>query len=88
MWTDMEKQEVLQALARIEKQQSELDDAVFGDDRQGRDGLIKDMKVVHAFILRWDKREYAVRAVVLLLGSNLVLTLLSLLFTFVIGGQQ
>jgi hypothetical protein len=84
MWTDMEKEQVLAAVTRIERQLDGLDDAVFGDDRQGRDGLIKDMKVVHAFILKWEKREYTIRAVILLLSSNLVLTLLTLALTFLV----
>jgi hypothetical protein len=84
MWTDMEKEQVIGAVTRIEKQINDLDDAVFGDDRQGRDGLIRDMKVVHAFILKWEKREYTIRAVILLLSSNLVLTLLTLALTFLV----
>ncbi len=86
MWSDEEKLEVMDALRRIEKTVSELDDAVFGDDRQGREGLVKDMKVVHAFILKWEKREYTIRAFFILMTSNLVITLLTLIFTFVIGG--
>ncbi len=86
MWTDEEKREVMDALRRIENTVSELDDAVFGDDRQGREGLVKDMKVVHAFILKWEKREYTVRAFFILMTSNLIITLLTLIFTFVIGG--
>jgi hypothetical protein len=84
MWTDMEKQQLLEAVDRIESQLEQLDDAVFGDERQGRDGLIRDMKVVHAFILKWDKREYTVRAIILLLSSNLILTLLTLALTFLV----
>jgi hypothetical protein len=87
MWTDEEKREVMDALRRIENTVSELDDAVFGDDRQGREGLVKDMKVVHAFILKWEKREYTVRAFFILMTSNLIITLLTLIFTFVIGGN-
>jgi hypothetical protein len=87
MWSDVEKEEVLKAIRRMETTLDELDDAVFGDDRQGREGLVKDMKVVHAFILKWDKREYAVRALFALLTTNLIVTLLTLVFTFVIGGQ-
>jgi hypothetical protein len=80
----MEKQQLLEAVDRIESQLEQLDDAVFGDERQGRDGLIRDMKVVHAFILKWDKREYTVRAIILLLSSNLILTLLTLALTFLV----
>jgi hypothetical protein len=44
------------------------------------------MKVVHTFILKWDKREYTVRAFFILVTSNLVLTVLGLIFTFLVGG--
>lgn len=87
MWTEEEKLIVLDKLRNIERGISDLDDAVFGDDRQGREGLIRDMKVVHAFILKWEKREYTVRAVFILLTSNLVITILTLILTFVIGGS-
>ena len=86
MWTDVEKREALEALNRIEATVEELDDAVFGDERQGREGLVKDMKVVHAFMLKWDKREYTVRVFFALISANIVLTILGFILTLLLGG--
>lgn len=76
----------IETLNRIEQEVKDLADAVYGNDREGRDGLIKDMKVVHVFILKWDKREYLVRWIALLLGSNLFLTILGFAFMLLTGG--
>lgn len=81
----MEKNEVLDAVREIKATISDLDDAVFGNERQGKEGLIKDMKIVHAFILKWEKREYAMRVGMMIVSSNLLLTVLSLIFTFLVG---
>ena len=44
------------------------------------------MAVVKEIMLKWDKREYAWRLVFAVLGSNLVLTVLSLVVSLWIGG--
>lgn len=77
---------VLERLDEAEDNIKELGDAVFGDDKNVADGLIKDMRYVRNFIIKWDKREYAWKLVVTLLGSNLVLTILGYFLTLLIGG--
>ncbi len=81
------KEEVEQAIAaweRVRDTVDELDDVVRGDSGRNIRGLIKDMEVVNAFILKWEKREYAIRLVLGLLSANLVVTALAIVAQFFI----
>jgi hypothetical protein len=59
---------------------------IYGDATIDHEGLVEAMKTVKAFMLRWDKREYAWKVVFAALGSNLVLTVLTAVLTLVLGG--
>jgi hypothetical protein len=63
-----------------------IEQAVFGDKHINHKGLVEDMAVVKEFMLKWDKREYAWRMVFAVLGSNIILTVLTLVVTLWIGG--
>lgn len=56
----------------------EIDDVVRGDTGRRMPGLLEDMKIVHTFIMKWERREYMIRGAFLLLSSNIVLTLLAI----------
>lgn len=81
-----EVREVIRKLDSMEDNVKEMSDAVFGDKRGVADGLIKDMRHVRDFILKWDKREYAWKVIIAILGSNLLLTILGFVFTLIVGG--
>lgn len=68
----------LEELETLRDKVDELDDVVQGDQRRGINGMINDMKDVRAFMETWNKREYMVRGIVLLLSSNIVLGILGL----------
>lgn len=85
-WTKEEKRHVLDVVDRMEDELKDLGSAVFGDERSGVDGLIKDMRYVRTFIVKWDRREFAVKWLAALVGSNIFLTILGFIFTLVIGG--
>lgn len=70
---------VLETVERMEDTLDELDDVVRGDAGRRMPGLLEDMKTVHTFIMKWEKREYMIRGAFLLLSSNLILTLLAIL---------
>lgn len=84
----VEKEEFRQALTAIERMQQEieevtvttdeLDDILRGDEGRRMPGLLEDMKTVHTFIMKWERRELMMRGAFLLLSSNLVLTLLAI----------
>lgn len=65
-------------LEHMEDTLDELDDVVRGDAGRRMPGLLEDMKTVHTFIMKWEKREYMIRGAFLLLSSNLILTLLAI----------
>jgi len=63
-----------------------IEQAVFGDAQINHAGLVKDMAIVKEFMLKWDKREYAWKLIFTVMGSNLVLTVLSVVLSLWIGG--
>ena len=63
-----------------------IEQAVFGDAHINHSGLVKDMAVIKEFMLKWDKREYAWKLIFTVMGSNLVLTILSVVLSLWIGG--
>ena len=69
-------------LSRIDNTVGELEDIVIGDERRNMQGMIKDITLIKLFVEKWERREYLARGIVLLLGSNLVLTLITLAATF------
>ncbi len=73
-----EFERVKATLERIEDTIDELDDVVRGDAGRRMPGLLEDMKIVHTFIMKWERREYMIRGAFLLLSSNIVLTLLAI----------
>lgn len=73
-----EFQSVLQTVKRIEDTLDELDDVVRGDAGRRMPGLLEDMKIVHTFIMKWERREYMIRGAFLLLSSNIILTLMAI----------
>ena len=81
-----EIKEVLDKLDHMQGDVQELSDAVFGDTKGVADGLIKDMRSVREFIVKWDKREFAIKWLAALVCSNIFLTLLGFLFTLMFGG--
>ena len=73
-----EFQQVLATVERIENTLDELDDVVRGDVGRRMPGLLEDMKTVHTFIMKWERRELMIRGAFLLLSSNIILTLLAI----------
>jgi hypothetical protein len=57
----------------------ELDDVVRGDPGRRLSGLLEDMDLVQEFIVKWDRREYMIRGVVVLLSSSILLSCVSLI---------
>lgn len=69
-------------IAKLEEMQrtvEELDDVVRGDTGRRIPGLMEDMRTVHDFIVKWDRREYMIRGAFLLLSSNIVLSVLAII---------
>jgi hypothetical protein len=73
-----EFQQVLRTVERIEDTLDELDDVVRGDVGRRMPGLLEDMKTVHTFIMKWERRELMIRGAFLLLSSNIILTILAI----------
>jgi hypothetical protein len=73
---------LLEAWAAVQR----IEQAVFGDTRINHAGLVEDMKLVKEFMLKWDKREYAWKLIFTVMGSNLLLTILSVVLSLWIGG--
>jgi hypothetical protein len=77
--------QALEAWHKVENTVNELDDVVRGDPARNIRGLIRDMEVVNAFILKWEKREYAIRLVMGLLSANILLTGATIITTFIVN---
>jgi hypothetical protein len=80
-----EFQQVLETVERMERTVDEIDDVVRGDVGRRMPGLLEDMKTVHTFILKWEKRELMIRGAFLLLSSNIILTLLAIAAQIFLG---
>ncbi len=85
MLSDSELKELKQTVDRVVDELDIMTDLVSGDDARNITGLVKDMVMVREFITKWDKREYLIRGVFLLLSSNLLLTILGIAVAF-LGG--
>lgn len=84
-----ENREVLEAIERIQitlqelvKTVDEIDDVVRGDEGRRLPGLLEDMDLVQQFVLKWDRREYMLRGALILVTSNIFLTVLALIGQF------
>jgi hypothetical protein len=80
-----EFQNVLKTVERMENTLDELDDVVRGDVGRRMPGLLEDMKTVHTFIMKWERRELMIRGAFLLLSSNIILTLLAIAAQIFLG---
>lgn len=86
-----EGKEIIRALEEMKQEikslavtVDELDDVVRGDPGRRLSGLLEDMDLVQEFIVKWDRREYMIRGVVVLLSSSILLSCISLIVQLVI----